>query len=53
MVSAVQRNLRENFEEMLENWVETIRHGGKLMFFGNGGSASDAQHLASILRQGR
>jgi D-sedoheptulose 7-phosphate isomerase len=27
----------------------TIRRGGKLVFFGNGGSAADAQHLAAEL----
>ncbi|HEX3711062.1 MAG TPA: SIS domain-containing protein, partial [Pseudolabrys sp.] len=27
--------------------VTSIRAGGKLMFFGNGGSAADAQHLAT------
>jgi D-sedoheptulose 7-phosphate isomerase len=26
-----------------------LRHGGKLMFFGNGGSAADAQHIAAEL----
>jgi D-sedoheptulose 7-phosphate isomerase len=34
---------------MLDAWTQTIRRGGKLMFFGNGGSASDAQHLAAEL----
>jgi D-sedoheptulose 7-phosphate isomerase len=29
--------------------VQSIRGGGKLMFFGNGGSAGDAQHLATEL----
>ncbi len=29
--------------------VTSIRAGGKLMFFGNGGSAGDAQHLATEL----
>ncbi len=29
--------------------VKSIRGGGKLMFFGNGGSAGDAQHLATEL----
>jgi D-sedoheptulose 7-phosphate isomerase len=29
--------------------VTSIRAGGKLMFFGNGGSAADAQHLATEL----
>lgn len=27
--------------------AEVIRRGGKLLFFGNGGSAADAQHLAA------
>src|ERR1700753_1153765 len=26
--------------------AETLRGGGKLLFFGNGGSAADSQHLA-------
>jgi D-sedoheptulose 7-phosphate isomerase len=29
--------------------AEAIRRGGKLVFFGNGGSAADAQHLAAEL----
>ncbi len=29
--------------------VETLRSGGKLLVFGNGGSAADAQHLAAEL----
>lgn len=30
------------------NWtVETFRAGGKLLIFGNGGSAADAQHVAA------
>lgn len=28
---------------------ETIQSGGKIMFFGNGGSAADAQHIAAEL----
>jgi D-sedoheptulose 7-phosphate isomerase len=28
-------------------FVEALRGGGKLLFFGNGGSAADAQHLAA------
>lgn len=32
----------------LARWcVEALRAGGKLVFFGNGGSAADAQHLAA------
>ena len=29
--------------------TNSIRHGGKVFFFGNGGSAADAQHLAAEL----
>jgi D-sedoheptulose 7-phosphate isomerase len=29
--------------------VESLRKGGKVFFFGNGGSAADAQHLAAEL----
>ena len=29
--------------------IETFRNGGKLLTFGNGGSAADAQHLAAEL----
>jgi D-sedoheptulose 7-phosphate isomerase len=34
---------------------ESLRKGGKILFFGNGGSAADAQHLAAELvnRMGR
>ena len=30
-------------------WVDCLRQGGKIFFFGNGGSAADAQHLAAEL----
>jgi len=30
-------------------WVEAIRRGNQLFFFGNGGSAADAQHLVCEL----
>jgi D-sedoheptulose 7-phosphate isomerase len=29
--------------------VDALRNGGKILFFGNGGSAADAQHLAAEL----
>jgi D-sedoheptulose 7-phosphate isomerase len=37
------------FAGLVEACVTSIRAGGKLMFFGNGGSAGDAQHLATEL----
>ncbi len=30
-------------------WLEALRDGKKILFFGNGGSAADAQHLAAEL----
>lgn len=40
---------REPFAHMLAGCVAAIRDGNKIMFFGNGGSAGDAQHLATEL----
>jgi D-sedoheptulose 7-phosphate isomerase len=37
------------FAGLVAACVKSIRGGGKLMFFGNGGSAADAQHLATEL----
>ena len=37
------------FAGLVAACVTSIRAGGKLMFFGNGGSAGDAQHLATEL----
>ncbi|WP_372055613.1 SIS domain-containing protein [Tistrella mobilis] len=41
--------LKQPFIRWVEMALTTIRGGGKIMFFGNGGSASDAQHLATEL----
>lgn len=37
------------FVAVVEACVRSVRAGGKLLFFGNGGSAGDAQHLATEL----
>ena len=37
------------FADLVGACVKSVRGGGKLMFFGNGGSAADAQHLATEL----
>ncbi len=42
----VQQNLGV-VEEAIEAVVEVLSSGNKLLFFGNGGSAADAQHLAA------
>jgi D-sedoheptulose 7-phosphate isomerase len=41
--------LSDAFAGLLAACVTSVRGGGKLMFFGNGGSAGDAQHLATEL----
>jgi len=46
---ATRAGLARPFGRLVEAAVETVRGGGKLLFFGNGGSASDAQHLATEL----
>ena len=37
------------FAGLVAACVQSIRGGGKILFFGNGGSAADAQHLAAEL----
>ncbi|MFP4097180.1 MAG: D-sedoheptulose 7-phosphate isomerase [Alphaproteobacteria bacterium] len=41
--------LHTHFEAMLNACAKTISNNGKIMFCGNGGSAADAQHLATEL----
>jgi D-sedoheptulose 7-phosphate isomerase len=41
--------LRQPFQRLVEVSLTALRNGNKLMFFGNGGSAADAQHLATEL----
>lgn len=41
--------LVECVEQSAELIVQSLRHGGKIHFCGNGGSAADAQHLAAEL----
>lgn len=41
--------LPDAFAKLVQACAKSIRAGGKLMFFGNGGSAADAQHLATEL----
>jgi len=41
--------LAEPFSRLLGACVSAIRSGNKLMLFGNGGSAADAQHIATEL----
>lgn len=43
------RALKAEFGRLATLSIEAIRAGNKLVFFGNGGSAGDAQHLATEL----
>lgn len=41
--------VRAPFVRLVAAAAEAVRAGGKLLFFGNGGSAADAQHIATEL----
>ncbi|WP_373088143.1 D-sedoheptulose 7-phosphate isomerase [Sneathiella sp.] len=49
VLAETRRVMAGPFQEMLGLWVEAVRGGHKILFFGNGGSAADAQHLAAEL----
>ncbi|HTK84979.1 MAG TPA: D-sedoheptulose 7-phosphate isomerase [Patescibacteria group bacterium] len=42
-------SLADTFGQWLDVCEGSIRKGGKILFFGNGGSAADCQHLATEL----
>jgi D-sedoheptulose 7-phosphate isomerase len=42
-------DLLRTVEEAAQACIDSLRSGGKLLLFGNGGSAADAQHLAAEL----
>jgi D-sedoheptulose 7-phosphate isomerase len=46
---ASEQVLADGFVGLLTACVASIRAGGKIMLFGNGGSAADAQHIATEL----
>ena len=49
VAAATRDGLAEPFARLVAVCAAAIRSGGKLLFFGNGGSAADAQHLATEL----
>lgn len=49
VLTLTRQQLQGPFEKLLNAATECIEKGGKIFFFGNGGSASDAQHLATEL----
>jgi D-sedoheptulose 7-phosphate isomerase len=49
VLAATRAGLRAPFLRLVEVCTEASRGGGAIVFFGNGGSAADAQHLATEL----
>jgi D-sedoheptulose 7-phosphate isomerase len=49
ILALTRAETREPFVRLVRAAVDCVRGGGKLLFFGNGGSAADAQHLATEL----
>jgi D-sedoheptulose 7-phosphate isomerase len=47
--AATRAAMAGEFRRLVEAAVACIKSGGKILFAGNGGSASDAQHLATEL----
>ena len=43
------KNYFDDFNEFLDLVIKTLKKGNKIILFGNGGSASDAQHIAAEL----
>ncbi len=48
-VERVINSLQPNIEQACKLAVDTINSGSKILLFGNGGSAADAQHIAAEL----
>ena len=47
VLEAFHGSCAETIEAIARRCIESLRAGGKICFFGNGGSAADAQHLAT------
>lgn len=48
-LAATGAAVRDPFQRLVQACVDSLANGGKILFFGNGGSAADAQHLAAEL----
>jgi D-sedoheptulose 7-phosphate isomerase len=49
VLAATREILTKPYQSLVKICVNSIQQGGKIMFFGNGGSAADSQHLATEL----
>lgn len=48
-VAETRNAVADSFAALVERCSQALAAGGKILFFGNGGSAADAQHLAAEL----
>jgi D-sedoheptulose 7-phosphate isomerase len=48
-VASLLPNLTEDVASSAQICIDCLRKGGKILLFGNGGSAADAQHIAAEL----
>ncbi len=49
VAQATRAGLAAPFKALVETCAKSLNQGGKILFFGNGGSAADCQHLATEL----
>ncbi|MDF1793132.1 MAG: SIS domain-containing protein [Thalassobaculaceae bacterium] len=49
VVGATESAVESAFETLVDACTKSVAAGGKILFFGNGGSAADAQHLSTEL----
>jgi D-sedoheptulose 7-phosphate isomerase len=49
LLAAVESSCAEPLDKLAKHCVDALLKGCKILFFGNGGSAADAQHLATEL----
>ena len=48
-LTVIKKKYLRNFDKLCFECLKTIQNNNKIIFYGNGGSASDAQHLAAEL----
>lgn len=49
VAAATRIRTADAFTRTLQAWIDCVQGGGKILFFGNGGSAAQAQHLSAEL----
>ena len=49
LLNKIKKQKNSSFSNLCKFGVRTIKKKGKIIFFGNGGSAADSQHLATEL----